>query len=458
MALNRLFLNATMLLAAALCVPCQGRAVTVGTVDQLAAALSAANSGGDKEILLEDGTYTLDSALIIRADDVTIRSLSGNRSSVTLRGTGLPGTVSHIFFVEGDRFTARDMTLREVYYHAIQMQIDAQAPAFINLHILDTYEQMIKVPYDESQPDRHSDDGLVEGCLFEYSAGIGPQWYIGGVDAHHAANWVIRGNVFKNIRSPADAVAEHAVHFWSDSSNTLVEGNTIINCDRGIGFGLGDRGHTDGIIRNNMIYHDGSEGFGDVGIGLESSPGTSVYNNTVFQEHDYANAIEYRFAATTGVTIVNNLTNKLIAQRNDASATDSNNVTHASAGWFVDPVGGDLHLASLVVDVVDQGIAVAGLTEDFDGDTRPQGSGYDVGADEYPADETCPDCSALDVVISQVTFPSGATCVCEARGSITLLSNVSIEENASVTLISRVVRIQSPVTVAKGALLTVRAP
>jgi hypothetical protein len=267
----------------------------VGTVDELVAAVSAANAGGDKEILLEDGIYTLASALVIRADGVTVRSLSGDRSGVTIRGTGLPGTVSHIFFVEGDRFTARDMTLREVYYHAVQMDVDVQAPTFVNLHILDTYEQMIKVPYDVDHPEWHSDDGLVEGCLFEYSAGIGPQWYIGGVDAHHAFNWVVRGNTFKNIRSPSNDVAEHAVHFWSDSQNTLVEGNTIINCDRGIGFGLGDRGHVGGIIRNNMIYHDATEGFADVGIGLESASGTQVYNNTVFQEHGYPNAIEYRF-------------------------------------------------------------------------------------------------------------------------------------------------------------------
>jgi hypothetical protein len=453
---NRCFFLEMMFLAVVLFFPCVCVAATVRTVAELAAAVSTANSGGDNVILLEDGIYTLDSALVIQAHGVTIRSLSGNRGSVTIRGNGMTGSVSHVFFVEGDHFTARDMTLRDVYYHAIQMQIDAQAPTFLNLHILDTYEQMIKVPYDEAQPDRHSDDGLVQDCLFEYSAGIGPQWYIGGVDGHHAHNWVVRGNTFKNIRSPADDVAEHAIHFWSGSQNTLVEGNTIVNCDRGIGFGLGNRGHVGGIIRNNMIYHDVTEGFADVGIGLESAPGAQVYNNTIFQEHAYLNAIEYRFAATTGVHIINNLTNRAIARRDGASGTVSHNVTHGESGWFVSPVQGDLHLGSSVADVVDQGVFVSGLVEDFDGDSRPQGTGYDVGADEYSITWVCPDCSSDEVVIQNVTFPAGKTCECEGAISITVESNVTIEQDAVVSLVSPLVKIRSRVIVQQGALLTIR--
>jgi hypothetical protein len=326
----------------------------------------------------------------------------------------------------------------------------------VNLHILDAHEQMIKVPFDDEQPDRHSDDGLVEGCLFEYSAGVGPQWYIGGVDAHHAFNWVIRGNTFKNIRSPGEALAEHAIHFWSGSRNTLVEGNTIINCDRGIGFGLNTRGHVGGIIRNNMIYHDSTEGFGDVGIGLESASGALVCNNTIFQEHDYPNAIEYRFETTSGVSIVNNLTNRAIALRDGASGTVSHNVTHGEPDWFVSPGHGDLHLAFSVADVVDQGVFVSGLVDDFDGDPRPQGAGYDVGADEYADVWSCPDCSAHEVVIQNVTFPENRTCECEGVISITVESDVVIERNAVVVLVSPVVKIRSRVIVEQGALLTIR--
>jgi len=371
--------------------------VVVSTAAELAEAVRQANLGGPKTILVQDGAYSLDDMLWVEASGVTVRSLSGSRSAVVIQGQGMAGGVTHIFNVPGANFTARDLTLRRVSQHAVQIHgnFNAAAPVLKNLHILDTGEQMIKVSYDPADLGKRADNGVVEGCLLEYSAGIGPQWYIGGVDAHNARNWVVRRNVFRGIRSPADAVAEFAVHFWSDSADTLVEGNTIINCDRGIGLGLGDRGHQRGIVRNNMIYHNATEGFADVGIALESAPGAQVYNNTIYQEHSYPNAIEYRFPATTGVLIANNLTNKAVSMRDGAAGAVSHNVANAQAGWFLNPGAGDLHLKTARIEVVDQGRSIAGLTDDFDGQARPQGPGIDIGADEF----RLPDASAPAAIL-----------------------------------------------------------
>ena len=45
----------------------------------------------------------------------------------------------------------------------------------------------------------------------------------------------------------------------------------------------------------------------------------------------------------------------------------------------------DLHLASGVSAVVDVGLVIFGLSDDFDNQSRPQGSGFDIAADEYLA-------------------------------------------------------------------------
>jgi hypothetical protein len=48
---------------------------------------------------------------------------------------------------------------------------------------------------------------------------------------------------------------------------------------------------------------------------------------------------------------------------------------------LLDPDGGDYHIGPASA-AIDAGVD-AGVTDDVDGDTRPQGSGYDIGADEF---------------------------------------------------------------------------
>jgi len=92
-------------------------------------------------------------------------------------------------------------------------------------------------------------------------------------------------------------------------------------------------------------------------------------------------SMEYRFTATQNAVFTNNLTNRQILARDGGTATLSNNVTNASASWFKSVSTGDLHLASAVASVVDQGKAVSGLTDDIDGQARS--GAPDIGADEF---------------------------------------------------------------------------
>ncbi len=366
----------------------------------LADAIAAANEGtGDPTILLVDGTYDVTErwGYGISRSGITIRSVSGNRGAVILRGAGMGNEdVSHIFQILADDVTLQDMTLQEVGYHAIQVHgeapYDADSPVLRNLHIRDTGEQIVKVSYIDGQPSG-SDGGLMEDCLLEFTAGIGPQYYIGGIDAHNARDWVVRRNTFRGIRSPSGSVAEYAVHFWSNSANTIVERNLILNCDRGIGFGLGTRGHSGGVIRNNIIWHaDLGSDFGDVGIECESAPGARILHNTVYLMHDAPGGIAVRFASSTGVEVANNLVRvpggvPALWLRDGASAASTGNVLNASSAMFRDAANGDLHLVETPVPgVTDAAAAISGApADDFDGDGRPNGAAPDVGADEMAA-------------------------------------------------------------------------
>jgi hypothetical protein len=169
-------------------------------------------------------------------------------------------------------------------------------------------------------------------------------------------------------------------------SRHVVERNRIVNCARGIGFGLGSTLRVnDGVVRNNMIFseHAGSSEH-EVGIMIEGAQNVKVHNNTVFMSHPsaYSNAIEYRFDTTVATELVNNLTNRNIASRDGAQGSSSTNVSAAAAGWFVAADAGDLHLSSCDIAEVDgAGTNVEGLTVDFDNEPRGSGS-PDIGADQ----------------------------------------------------------------------------
>lgn len=366
--------------------------VTVSTASQLQNAVADANaSGGNTTIIVADGTYQLTDTLYVNTSNVTIAGQSGSRDKVIIQGDAMSenATVKNVIRVAGANFKIQDVTLRRSGWHLIQIvgEQGANAPVIRNVVFRDAYQQMLKVTTDSpTAPTIFPANGLVENSLFEYTAGIGPAWYIGGIDAHAARNWIVRNNTFRNIASPNTAVSEFAVHFWNASSGNVVEKNVIVNCDRGIGFGLEGKHNTGGIIRNNMIYHaNNGAPFADVAIALTESPNTQVYNNTIYLENSFPWTIEYRYASTSGVTIVNNLSNRPVQQREGASGTVTKNVSNAAASWFRNRTTGDLHLTSAVSGVVDAAQGVSGLTDDIDGQARPQGSGIDIGADEFGA-------------------------------------------------------------------------
>lgn len=417
----------------------------VNTTAELRSAISTANNaGGNMTILIGDGTYPIASTAsfpYITGDNIVFRSLSGQRDAVTITGQGMmaTGSTEDGFLIAGNNVTIADLTIRDVGNHGIQ--VSGHNLFVHNVRIQDTYEQMLK----GSTTADSIDDAIVQCSLFEYTAGIGPNWYIGGLDIHKGNGWIVRDNVFKDISSPHTAVAEHAIHFWQDSRDNVIERNVIYNCDRGIGFGLGNNPpqNDGGIIKNNIIFNDGAGLYNDVGIGLESSPNTEVYNNTIYV--DYPNAVEYRFQSTTGVEIKNNLCNKSITSRNGGTANIETNYTLANESWFVDTNNGNLRLAASHPDIVDGGSDLQSVvTTDLDQNARPVGQGYDIGAHEWQTISSNNNINKYNIQLSPNPASNLITLmlddeihnaiaqVCDIKGRV--LKNISLKHKASTTI------------------------
>ena len=377
-----------------------GTVYSVGTLTQLKNAVSTANSAGvPATILVSNGTYTLDIPVLhLYCPDLIIRGASGDRDAVVIRGPdeGPSATATHVFLVSTSRVTIADMTLGYCRWHGIQVQgespYDCSRLWVHNCRLVNCNEQFIKGSSADADP-VGATDGIIENCLFEFTSGWAYQYYTGGIDIHKGVNWVVRDNLFRNIRNPTgqSGIAEHAVHFWKRCStqpqNVVVERNWIVNCDRGVGFGLTDLagGHNGGAsaIRNNFVWNDGTGGNTDCGIGLEYADSVRVDNNTVHVGVYWA-PIEYRFAGSSNLLFRNNLVDKAIAQRDGApAAVKSNNLESVQSGWFKALAQGDLHLVYGVTQAIDRGCAVGEFSTDLDGEARPKLGAWDIGADEY---------------------------------------------------------------------------
>jgi parallel beta-helix repeat protein len=193
-------------------------------------------------------------------------------------------------------------------------------------------------------------DNLVDGCLI-YNNGGGN--YASGVEAYLGA---------LSASSPVD--------------NIVVRNNTIYGHRFGAGIQLWN-GSNDQAY-NNVVYSNG--GGIDVGTGASN---TQIFNNTVYSNVAYA--IQVHNSANT--VIRNNITwlnggAQPVTDAGSATYSQDHNIT--TDPLFVNPATGDFRLSSTNSPAYDGGVTISVVTSDKVGITRPQGTGYDVGAFEYP--------------------------------------------------------------------------
>ncbi len=385
--------------------PSNDRVIRVSSESALQQAIGTLSN--DTLVLIAPGVYQLTSTLVVNYDNVTIRGDSNRCDDVVLIGEGMENAagvenVPHGIWTNAADLRVENLTIKDVYYHAIMVSGSAESPSIYNVRMVDIGEQFVKV-----SPQGFAngvDNGSVEYSVMQYTTTPpltdhgGGTGYTNGVDVHAGKNWVISNNRFENFHTADNSqnLWNPAILVWNGAANTLAENNTFVNVDRAIAFGLIDRtnDHSGGIIRNNMIvmraglFSEVRRQNSDAPIIVWSSPGTKVLHNTVVTQGNTNSAIQLRFDSND-VVIKNNLISAPIRDRSSNSFVDLGNVLTTDTEIFSDPDNGDLHLATGVEGITGVASVLADAPVDFDGDLRSSNQTSDVGADEYRSGDMC---------------------------------------------------------------------
>jgi len=385
-------------------------------------------------IRLAPGTYNLNgSQLMFRRANVTLRSSTGNRDDVILDGNLHNGRYvsSEIISIFASNITIADLTIQRAYSHPIHITpppgTNITGALLHNLHVLDPGEQAIKI--NATDATNHVDNGVIRCSVIELTDAGRPlvrkdflPCYTGGIDAHRSRNWRVSDNTIQGFWCAA-GLSEHGIHFWNDSRDTIVERNHILNNARGIGFGLGGSGHSNGIIRNNFVMANDPRLFAsgarfDAGIGLENAANAKVLHNTVVSTTAPYSSIEWRWSPTA--MIMNNLVSHNLRAREGGGGTLAGNLPNAPLSLFVNVALADLHLVPAASQAIDHAVAVppGDADDDIDGESRFV-TARDMGADEEGNGNATPTITSQPANMT-VTVPATATFSVTASGTAPL--------------------------------------
>ncbi len=375
--------------------PVAGRLVKVASVSELYRAVERARPGDT--IAIANGHYFLTRYLEIRANGVTLRSLSNNPAGVVLDGSrSRHGEL--IGITACSNVTIACLTIQNVKWNGIKLNSNkgVQQVTIYSCIIHNVWQRGVKgvkVPekgrarlkprfcriqyclFYNDRPKRYSDDPADRPDNFGGN-------YIGGIDVMFPAKWIISDNVFVGIQGRTRE-GRGAVFLWHEAEDCLVERNVFIDCDSGICLGNsylpeGIRFHCVGcVVRNNFVVRCPENG-----ILADYTQNCQILHNTI---HDPASRLKRLIRIVhrnDDLLVANNLLSGPAMRVETNSAIKlAGNVTGEFADLFVDPGKGDLHLRRATPGIVDRGVTGLSVHEDIDRerrDVRP-----DVGADEF---------------------------------------------------------------------------
>jgi parallel beta-helix repeat protein len=220
-----------------------------------------------------------------------------------------------------------------------------------------------------------SNDNLIQGCSVHDNAGNGMQIYGPSGDVPNTLSHnTVTGNTFYDNGWASLTNGGSGLTVWYGDSNLV--SNNLCYGNTGAGIQI-TSGASNTQVLNNTCY--GNQGLGGkYGLSVGSgAANTKVLNNIAYGNGGPGGTSDYHVGATTTATVGDyNLSG-------DATAIGAHSLPNTNP-LFVNAAAGDFHL-SATSPAIDAGVALPAVAVDFDGVSRPQGLGYDIGAYEYPA-------------------------------------------------------------------------
>lgn len=198
---------------------------------------------------------------------------------------------------------------------------------------------------------------------------LGPsQWCIvfNGADSHYTISPIIEKNIFMNYSGVAIHMEEGGLFAVTIMNNYIHDCYTAIY----LGHSVTSNDQSANIMNNTIAFNDN-------GIWAWSDFSGNIKNNIVVHN---SNSGIYIGGTPTATIDYNNVWNNSGCGDYCGLSAGANDLSEDPL--FMNPNYDNFHLDANS-PCIDKGTSTDAPVEDFDGDARPQGLEYDIGADEY---------------------------------------------------------------------------
>lgn len=323
-----------------------------------AVQITADNGTTPDGINLEGASYVVIDGFVVNNRTRTgIRSVINHHVTIRNCQLGYNGRWGILSGFSDDLTIENNVAHHSQIEHGIYVGNSGDRPVIRGNTVYSNHANGIHMNGDQSQ----GGDGQITGALVErnliYDNGVAGG---SGINMDGVSNSTVRNNLLYD--NHASGISLYQIDGAAGSSNNRVINNTIINASNGrwcVNINSGSTGNT---LANNILYNYHSFR-GVITIDSSSLSGFSS---------DY-NSLMNRLSADGDNTIID-----LSAWQ--ALGYDAHSFVATPNDLFVAP-GSDFHLLA-AGPAVDSGTSTNAPSQDIEGNPRPVGSGYDLGAYE----------------------------------------------------------------------------